>query len=624
MSRPTAEYGTVSAGAVPFASTRSGTVLVDSAQYYSSEPQQAWQYMQDLSLIAQGRTPRFNVPAVDITPDHAARLLANATAATEAQLIVTGIQGAREGLASITEFVNSGGSLEGLEPTFFSYGVSLVNEPDAEQLLDEAAIALLRAGGLEGVFHSAKHIVHGRFGSDDILPIVDVVGGRLGFPAVSDVVHAVEGLGQIFTHPGAIAADPVAALEALSAVVKAPGHRLFTSVSSTLHSISPAVAEAFRDFRHSDVGQFVENVASIALGIGMIVSAPAAAVIKTGVHVVEGVVTFFKGVWETIFGGDDEEQAGGGEQVRPDRPGSTHTSPPAHAPTDEERKKLKSGEHTLVGCWVEDPLVVPNNIVIRRPEDGSCPDPDLTVENPFPPPGTEGVWPSTPQPRVSGAGVLGFFGNPGDEAGLLGFDADPSLGLSLDQVGGALGWDEQDATELVTILDRLGHTVPDRLAEFIASDLSNLGPGAYDPAGDRGIPSVCVQSVDGSDALALGVGVTDERLQVVVIPMRRGTPPESEVSLRNTVVVLGDTTLDTARAAIITSRTVTATTQRAVITEWAYWMASADPDNETNPIRALGTRSGRLRLARVPSFDAAAEEIVFQLQTAGAGRPWFI
>ena len=36
--------------------------------------------------------------------------------------------------------------------------------------------------------------------------------------------------------------------------------------------ISPAAGAAFRDFRHSDVGTFVETVAAVALGIGLMVA----------------------------------------------------------------------------------------------------------------------------------------------------------------------------------------------------------------------------------------------------------------------------------------------------------------------------------------------------------------
>ena len=196
--------------------------------------------MQDLSLIAEGRAPRFRTPPVDITPDHAASLLANATAATEAQLIVTGVDGAREGLASITDFVNSGGSLEGLEPTFFSYGVSLANEPDAEQLLDEAAIALLRAEGSRASSTLRNTLCVGDSDWTTSSPSSTSSAANSASRRSQTSCTRLRGRGD-FTHPGAIAADPVAALEAVSSVVKAPGHRLFTAVEHAAYDLARAL-----------------------------------------------------------------------------------------------------------------------------------------------------------------------------------------------------------------------------------------------------------------------------------------------------------------------------------------------------------------------------------------------
>ena len=44
--------------------------------------------------------------------------------------------------------------------------------------------------------------------------------------------------------------------------------------------------------------------------------------------------------------------------------------PTSHPLTEEERHKIKSGEHAVVGCWVEDQLVVRDG-PIRRHEDGT-------------------------------------------------------------------------------------------------------------------------------------------------------------------------------------------------------------------------------------------------------------
>lgn len=618
------DIGTVSTSAIPFTYNDSGPVLVDSARYFTTTPEAAWQYMQDLSAIAQGRAPRFSPETRGLTAEHAAGLLANATAATEAQLLVTGSDGARAMLASMVDFVETGGSLDGIEAPFFSAGVSLVDDPESEELLDSAASAFLQAGGLEEVFQVGEHLVAGRLRADDILPILDAAGGRLGLPSVTDVVHGIEGVADVFAHPGSIELDPGAALEALSGVVKAPGHRLFSSVSQTLNLISPAVAEAFCDFRHSDVGEFVETVGSIALGIGILIGAPAAATIKAGVHIVEGAVAFFTGVWDAIFGDDDDEERSRHGGRRSGSRGDRDRGRSAHPISDEERKKLKSGEHTMVGCAVEDPLVVPDRAPVRRVSDGSCPEPDLTLSVTVPAPGTEGAWPSSPEPKVSGPGVLAVFGKLNAE-GPLSFDVDLAAGFGLDQVAETLGWDEGAARELVLTLETLGRSVPLDLARFARSEAANLG-GSLPPEAPVSPPTACLPGADGTDALAVALDESGDSMVIRFTPMRQAKVTKTESTARATEIILADVSLDPVRASEVTlTRAYPATgsevadpradfahSRRGTITEYAY--ASGWKGDTPNP----------LRLSRVQSVPELIAEITLQVRAVAAGRPpWF-
>ncbi len=504
--------------AVPFVTNSSGQVLIDRAQYYTTVAGDGWAYMQDLALLSQGKAGRFNVDLSGISPETAEKLLANATATVEGQLLATGPEGARGLLESMTAFVESGGSLEGLEGPFLSAGVSLLGEPDAADLLDRAASALEHAGGVRGVVGALEHLAAGRLSADDILPILDAASGQMGLPAVSDIVHAIEAAALILEHPEAILEHPGDAAIAVLHEVKGPGHRVFSSVSSTLGMISPAARAAFRDFRHSDVGQFVETVASVALGIGMLIGAPVALGIKAGVHVVEGAVALFTGIFDALFGDDDwrerdsgddrdsgtdddrqDSDRGAGDRRERDRGRGGHT------PTQQERDKLKTGQHALVGCWVEEPEAIPDGPIRLRTEDGSCPDPDLSVEVPVPLPGTEGAWPSTPQPYASGDGLFALFGdNTGDEPLQFHFDADAGFGL--DQVVATLGWDETAEADLASELEALGQLNHGELQSLLAEfdDIDRLSIQRDGELVDA-TPSVVIADTNGADAIAVAV-----------------------------------------------------------------------------------------------------------------------
>lgn len=581
--------GIVSADAVPFSTTAQGAVLVDSAQYYTAPLSDAWAYVQDLSLVASGRPPRFVPSRVSISPELADTLLANATATLEAQLLAGGPAVAENMLRSMNDFLGSGGSLEGLEIPYFSTAITMLDQPNAEQLLDESARAFLKAGGLDGVFHSFESLTAGRFRTNDIFPILDAASGQLGLPAVSDVVAAIGAAGEIFKHPEQFALHAGETLEAAVHGVKAPGHRLFSSVSHTLTMISPSVGEAFRDFRHSDVGKFVETVGSIALGIGMVVAAPIVATVKAGVHIAEGAVAFFKGVWDAIFGSDDDRQR--------EHPSPTPAPMPragGHPLSDDDRKKIKDGTHAIVGCWVEDPFVMPDGPIRRKPQDGSCPEPDLSEPVPFPAPDPQSAWPSTPQPRVSGPGILALMSDISGKAPLS-FEFNPSDGFTFESLGGNLGWNEEAAIELASTLEKIGYDLPDEL-----DALTNALQGH--------VPRFTLPSVSERARVAVTVIPQAKRVWIIAAPIPRGAGLEVVDTGRAVLVDLGSVGAELRRVPDIAAELAHA--RQAIISELGYAVAWGLTD--TDPIQTATRRP--LDFVPVPDVAALVDEFLVRLR----------
>lgn len=621
----TSDVGTVSVGAIPLTTTEIGQVLIDSAQYYSAASDLAWQYMQDLSLLAQHRAPRF-LTGFEIAPEQAQALLSNALATVEGQLLATGREGARGLLASMTGFIESHGSMEGFEAAFFSAAMSLLNDPASAPLLDDAARAFMKAGGAEGVFGSLEHLGSGRFHANDLLPILDAVSGRVGLPAASDFVHAIEGAGDIFRNPAAYATHVGETLEAAVHAVKAPGHRLFTSVSHILGMISPSAGASFREFRHSDAGRFVETVGSIALGVGLVVGAPIAVAVKTGAHVVEGAVAFVKGIWEAVFG--SHHDAAGGHPPSGPEPSPGHAA--GHAPTEEEKKHLKEGKHAIVGCWVENPEPVPPSGPIPPKKDGSCPEPDFLTPVPIPPPGPEGMWPSKPQPKISGPGILVLVGFSQD-AGVE-FQFDPEAAFALEYVGPALGWNEAAVNELAATVAGL---LPDLAARLDTMPERDGLKHVVIPSGDGSIrttPSAVVPDVAGNDRIAVTVVGRETMTRIALTPMQRGGQVEVTPGFRSTQVTLGKVVLDSRRTVFVdlvpepAGRLVDPESEfehskQATLAEYAY--ARAFRMFEEDPLM-VGDGAGVLRLTRAPDTNALLGQLIVQVQNIGAERsPWF-
>lgn len=434
--------------ALTFAQSTTGDVLLSAAQFYEITTEDAWGYMHDMARIAAGEMPAFGPPdGYGIDADVASTLHANALACSMAQMLAMDGEGLHNYFGSMLDFAEQHKSLDGLESVFFSGGVSVLHELDSSFIeagsflegvsdhMHAAGDLLERAGAVWDVVGGLKNVVtHG----GDLVPVIDSITGQFGFPSL----HTIE---EFITNPFESIEGFVG--EAVDGFLS-PGHQLFDRVQHTVGVISSEAAHDFEAFRESEVGQFVETVASVAVGIGLMVEAPIVRTIKVGVAVVESVVTFVGGVFESIFGSSDENQ--------PERPRETHHGDEVHR-----------GQHALVGCWVEDPEVVPEALRYgntgRPLGDGTCPEPDLLLDIPqsVPMPGDEGSWPTRPSPWLGGEGLgaLVHF----DEQMSLQMAFDDSGFLDMDGIAPSLGWDEVAFQDLIAEIELLAGTVaPDR------------------------------------------------------------------------------------------------------------------------------------------------------------------
>ncbi|MBE1877307.1 hypothetical protein [Myceligenerans pegani] len=410
--------------AIPFAETELGAVVLAEARYYEVPTTRAWEYIQDMGQIAAGRVPNFGLPGgLDLPPDVASVLHANATATTLGQVLAMGPEGSHEMLSSLLDFADEHGSIAGLESILLSTILTELHSHDGG-LLARAEMVWNAVGGLEGVLS----------GEADLIPVVDGITGQFGFPSLETLQHVFD--------------DPIGVGTEVVHTIKAPGHRIFDRVQSVLGTIDADAGSTFAEFRQSEVGQFVETVASVAIGIGLVAEAPIAGAIKVGSAVVEGAVTFISGIFDAVFGSSDDENANAPEP-----------------PNDHD--KVQKGEHAVVGCWVEEEIVVDDTRIPEKVEDGSCPDPDLQQPIPFPMPDEPGGWPTEPRPVLGGPGLGKLFQVEDSDAYSLAFSLDQTGLLELDAIVPELGWDEDAYEGLIEQLDILSVALPDRLDALI-------------------------------------------------------------------------------------------------------------------------------------------------------------
>lgn len=416
---------TESLTAIPFAESGLGAVVLAEARYYEATTARAWEYVQDVGLIAAGQVANFGLPGgYDLTPEMASVLHANATAATLGQILAMGPEGNHEMLGSLLDFADENGSIAGLESIVLSTILTELHSLDGG-LLERAETVWNAVGGLESVLS----------GEADLIPVIDGITGQFGFPSL----ETLQGLFD----------DPVDAIGDVAGTIKAPGHRIFDRVQSVLGTVDADVGSAFADFRQSEVGQFVETVASVAIGIGLMIEAPIAVAIKAGSAVVEGVVTFIVGIFDAVFGSSDADE-------NAPRPVNDHD-------------KVRTGEHALVGCWVEDDLGDLDGKMPVKIEDGSCPDPDLQQPIPFPMPEEPGGWPGEPRPVLGGPG-LGELFRPGDSGQYdIELSLDPSGTLDLGAIVPDLGWDQDAYEGLTEQLELLSVALPEQLNALITN-----------------------------------------------------------------------------------------------------------------------------------------------------------